>query len=263
YTLVAAILIAYATTGFFLLNAATYFSHCASAMFVLGTVVCMLRRQRSAAPLWPLLAGGCVGLAMLCRVDSGLLAVIASIAAWLEQGRDRRTFLFGLLGAAPPLAVLFGYNAVVSGNPLLLPTMWAGNLHVGFGGVSGVEREAHLRILVQTFWRLGELADTASLLLPCLYVIAITWRIRTGQLRFYDIVPMANFILFLVFPDLGGFQMGPRYWFDGFVVMHITVASAFAQRPAMQQRFAVACALLLVPVSLARLPEQVQFQAHI
>jgi hypothetical protein len=76
-------------------------------------------------------------------------------------------------------------------------------------------------------------------------------------------VPIANFVLFLIFPDLGGFQMGPRYWFDGFVVMHITVASVFSELPIPWRRFAVACCLLLVPVSLARLPGQVQFQAHV
>jgi hypothetical protein len=82
-------------------------------------------------------------------------------------------------------------------------------------------------------------------------------------MRFYDVVPIANFVLFLVYPDQGGFQMGPRYWFDGFVVMHITVGNAFSQQPIAWQRFAVACCLLLVPVSLARLPGQVWFEAKV
>jgi hypothetical protein len=31
--------------------------------------------------------------------------------------------------------------------------------------------------------------------------------------------------LFLIFPDVGGFQMGPRYWFDGFIAMHLAASS--------------------------------------
>ena len=51
--------------------------------------------------------------------------------------------------------------------------------------------------------------------------------------------------VFLIYPDLGGFQMGPRYWFDGFVVMHIIIGSEFSQLSRTWQRFTVACCLLL------------------
>src|SRR4051812_26989751 len=57
--------------------------------------------------------------------------------------------------------------------------------------------------------------------------------------------------------------MGARYWFDGFVVMHITIGSVFSGLPIARQRFATICCLLLVPVSLARLPGQVTFQARV
>jgi len=262
--LVVALLLTYAATDFFLLNAATYFSHCASALMVMGGIVCMLRAGRSEAWWWPAGAGACVGLALLCRVDSGLLVAIAALAAWIEQGWRRRTLLLGIAGAAPPVLAFLLYNTIVTGNPMILPTVWAGNLDIGEHGLAGTERPPErLRMLVQTLWRLGELADTASLLLPALYVCALWWRFRARQLRFYDVVPIANVLLFLLFPDVGGFQMGPRYWFDGFVVMHITVGSAFAVQPVARQRFALACALLLIPVSLARLQAQVAFEAHV
>jgi hypothetical protein len=57
--------------------------------------------------------------------------------------------------------------------------------------------------------------------------------------------------------------MGPRYWFDGFVVMHLTLGRVFSQQTPELQRFVVACCLLLVPVSLARLPGQVLFEAKV
>jgi hypothetical protein len=262
--MVLAIFTAYASTGFFLLNASTYFSHCASALTVVGSIVCILRAQRVPSPWWPVAAGACFGAALLCRVDSAALVGIATLAAWIEQGCKRRTLLLGLTGAAPLLALFCIYNARVTGNPLLVPTAWAGHISLGGHGLQGTDApEGRLRMLVQTAWRTGELADTASLVLPVLYFAALALRWRSRTFRFYDIVPLANFVVFLIFPDLGGFQMGPRYWFDGFVVMHITVASVFSRRTVEWQRFVVTCCLLLVPISLARLPGQLLFEARV
>jgi hypothetical protein len=250
-----AILLAYASTGFFLLNAATYFSHCASALIVVGTIVCILQAERNPAWYWPVSAGACLGAAALCRVDSAALVGVALLAGWIEQGYRRHTLLLGLAGAAPPLILFCIYNWMVTGNPILVPTAWSGLLTP--------ERPiGELRIFVQTFWRLGELADTASLVIPLLYFVALALRLRDRRLRFYDVVPLANLAVFLLYPDNGGFQMGPRYWFDGFATMHITIASEFSRRPLEWQRFVIACCLLLIPVSLARLPAQVQFQAR-
>jgi hypothetical protein len=262
--LAVALLLAYASSGFFLLNSATYFSHCASALTVVGSIICMLSAERDPSWRWPAATGALLGFALLCRIDSALLVAVAAFIAWIEQGCRRRTLLFGVAGAMPLLLVFAAYNWLITGNPLMVPTAWAGNVGIGIHGLQGVENQPeHFRMLVQTFWRLGELADTASLVLPALYLAALIMRARDRKLRFYDAVPIANFALFLIFPDLGGFQMGPRYWFDGFVVMHITVGSAFSQTPIPWRRFAVVCCLLLIPISLARLPGQIAFEARV
>lgn len=262
--LATALLLAYASSDFFLLNSATYFSHCASALTVAGSVLCMLYAERNDTWRWPAAAGACFGLALLCRIDSAALVAVTALVAWIEQGCRRRTLLLGVAGALPPLVLFAAYNTIITGDPLMVPTAWAGNVGIGFHGLTGVEQEPEqFRMLVQTAWRLGELADTASLLVPALYVAALAIRLRHGRLRFYDIVPIANFLVFLVFPDLGGFQMGPRYWFDGFVVLHITIGSVFSEQPIGWQRFVVASCLLLIPVSLARLPAQVAFEARV
>jgi hypothetical protein len=262
--MVVPILAAYASTGFFLLNASTYFSHCVSAVTVVGSIVCILRAERNPLPWWPIAAGACFGAALLCRLDSAALAGTAILAGWIEQGCKRRTFLLGFVGAAPLLALFCIYNTLVTGSPLLIPTAWAGNISLGTHGLIGTDApEGRFRMLVQTAWRTGELADTASLILPGLYFVSLYLRLRSLSFRFFDFVPLANFAVFLIYPDLGGFQMGPRYWFDGFIVMHITVASVFSRQTVEWQRFIVACCLLLVPVSLARLPGQVLFEARV
>ena len=258
------LLLAYASSDFFPLNSATYFSHCASALGVVGSIVCMLRAERDTSWRWPVLAGVCFGFALLCRIDSAALVGATVFAGLIEQRCPHRTLILGVIGAAPLTIVFAAYNWLVTGNPLLPPTVWAGEISFGADGLGGVEAApAHFRMLVQTVWRLGELADTASLVLPGLYLVALVMRVRAGRMRFYDVVPVANFAVFLIYPDLGGFQMGPRYWFDGFVVMHITIGSEFSQVSPAWQRFTVACCLLLVPVSLARLPAQVAFEAYV
>jgi hypothetical protein len=262
--LTVALLLAYASSDFFLLNSATYFSHCASALAVVGSIVCMLRAQRDTSWRWPFAAGACFGFALLCRIDSAALAGVTVFAGWIEQRCRRRTLILGILGAAPLAIVFAAYNWLVTGSPLLPPTAWAGEIRFGINGLQGVEATPqHFRMLIQTLWRFGELADTASLVVPTLYLVALGTRLRANRLRFYDLVPVANFAVFLIFPDIGGFQMGPRYWFDGFIAMHITLGSEFSQQSPAWRRFAVACCILLTPVSLARLPAQVAFEAHV
>ncbi len=259
-----ALLLAYASSGFFLLNSATYFSHCASALTVVGAIVCMLYAERDGSWRWPVAAGACFGFALLCRIDSAALAGTATLTSWIGQGCRRRTLLLGIAGAAPLIILFATYNWLVTGNPLELPTAWAGEIGFGANGLQGIEGEpTFFRVLKFTWWRLSLLADTASLVVPALYIVALLLRIRERRWRFYDVVPVVNFIVFVIYPDSGGFQMGPRYWFDGFVVMHITLANEFSQQSPALRRFAIACCLLLVPVSLARLPAHVAFEARV
>lgn len=257
-----AMLASYAASGFFLLNASTYFSHCASAAMVAGSVVCMLMAERHSGSFWPVAAGGCVGMALLCRLDSGLLAGLGAMLGWMQQGGKPRTAVLGLAGGVPFLAALALYDWQITGHPFVLPTEWAGTLTIGAGGLGGVEAGAgRLRPVIQTLWRGGQLADTASLLLPAFYAAALFQRLRNRRTRFYDALPLANIGMFLVFPDLGGWQMGPRYWFDGVAIMPLTVASVFAEREL--GRFCAVCFLLMAPISLARLPAQTAFFARV
>ena len=258
-----ALLFAYACSGFFLLNAATYYSHCFSAAAVMGTIYCLLRAERGSLSWWSG-AGLCAGIAGMCRIDSGLLAAVAAAGAWAAQGFRPRALLAGLAGLAPPLAALFAYDAAITGDPFMIPTLWAGNLRLDAGGIGGIETGVpHPRIPIQTLWRLGELADTGSLLIPALYVFALIQRVKQRQIRFYDLVPPVNLVLFMIFPDMGGFQMGPRYWFDGFAAMHLTVGSVLSQGTPTRQRFAVAACLMLGTLELARLPGQVAFFSRV
>ena len=199
--LTVALLLAYGSSDFFLLNSATYFSHCASALTVTGTILCMLNAQRSGRWGWPVAGGVCVGLALLCRIDSTALAGLAALAAWIEQGCSP-THAAAWVRRCRPIGCRCGHLQLAGDRePLVPPTAWAGQIQFGAGGLQGVEaRPQQFRMLVQTFWRLGELADTASLVKPALYLVALALRARGRDFRFYDLVPIANFVIFLIYP---------------------------------------------------------------
>ncbi len=109
---------------------------------------------------------------------------------------------------------------------------------------------------------MSDLADTTTLVVPALYFWALLRGGRRRTLAFYDVIPLAALALFLVFPDYGGWQMGPRYWFDGFVVMHLTVAREIAGSFEPQRTRLAALLALLIPAQLAMLPAQVGFHAR-
>ena len=269
----AGIVLACAASPFVVLNAATYFSHCASALFSIGAVLAQLAaerrrddRQDGRRQDWRCLAlaGGCLGALLLCRIDSLLVAGSGVFCAWAARpGRGRALFAYAA-GAAPFVLAFALYNLAVTGNPLTPPTVWGGNLSIGAGGLTGVEPGVgHWRALVQTAWRVSDLADTTTLVIPALYAWALTRAARRHTLAFYDVIPLAALALFLVFPDYGGWQMGPRYWFDGFVVMHLTAAREIASSLGPWRTRLGAVLALLVPAQLAMLAPQVGFHARV
>ncbi len=256
--------LACAASPFVLLNAATYFSHCASALFATGAVLAQIEADRRRDRRWLGLAGACLGALLLCRIDSLLVAGSGLFCAWAARPARVRALAAYAAGAAPFVLAFALYNLAVTGNPLMPPTVWGGNLTIGAGGLAGVEPDAgHWRALAQTAWRVSDLADTTTLVIPALYVWALLRGVRRRTLAFYDAIPPAAVALFLVFPDYGGWQMGPRYWFDGFVVMHLTVARDIALSLEPGRTRLVALLVLLVPAQLAMLPAQVGLHARL
>ncbi len=261
--------IACAASPFVLLNAATLFSHCASALFALGAILGQLDRARWRGSRWrgwwgDVLSGACLGLLLLCRIDSFLVAGVAIACAWVARPERARS-LAGLVAGIAPFALGFAlYNLAVTGSPITPPTVWGGNLSLGADGLRGVESHGGgWRAFEQTAWRLADLADTTTLVVPALYLWSLARATRRQSLAFYDLVPPTVFALFLVFPDYGGWQMGPRYWFDGFVVMHITVAREIAAAADPARLRGAALLACLLPAEFGLLVGQVDFHARI
>lgn len=265
----AAIVLAAAASPFVLLNGAAYFSHGLSAALMLGAVLAALAATRPGTaggrgPLLRMCAGACLGALALCRMDSALVAGAPLLLACVARPDRLRAVTSLALGAAPFLLVWAAYNQAVTGDALVPPTVWGGALSIGPGGLRGVESGASgaHRALVQTVWRLADLADTTTVVVPALYLWASLRGLARRSTAFYDLIPPTAFALFLVFPDYGGWQMGPRYWFDGYVAMHLTVAreaGAVAERHGARLGATLA---MLAAVELATLPAQTWYYAR-
>ncbi len=138
--IVAAIVLACAASPFVLLNAATYFSHCASALFAIGAVLAQIAADRRQDRRCIALAGACLGALLLCRIDSLLVVGSGLFCAWAARPKRLWALAAFAAGAAPFVLAFALYNLAVTGNPLTPPTVWGGIFPSASAGSPGSSR---------------------------------------------------------------------------------------------------------------------------
>jgi hypothetical protein len=254
---------------FFLLNGASYFSNLPAALFGVLFVLCGLRFLETASVLTALSAGAALGILADIRPFSAvLIAIPCAVKLLREAGTTHyRRLPYVLLGILPFLALFLLYDYAITGNPLLQPISWSfPELHIGLHPVS--EGGVHFNLVhtsLKAVIQLMELAQWTSPVLCVLYAAAIIWKVTKLKLAFYDFIfPM--FVLgFLLFWDAGGDRYGPRYYFEAYPFMVLTVISAASlwlssqTRNGFQQAVAVgafASALIIAAVGYPALAYQ-------
>jgi hypothetical protein len=254
---------------FFLLNGASYFSNLPAALFGVLFVLCGLRFLETASVLMALSAGAALGILGDIRPFSAvLIALPCAVKLLREAGAAHyRRLPYVLLGILPFLALFLLYDYAITGNPLLQPMSWSfPELHIGLHPVS--EGGVHFNLVhtsLKAVIQLMELAQWTSPVLCVLYAAAIIWKVTKLKLAFYDFIfPM--FVLgFLLFWDAGGDRYGPRYYFEAYPFMVLTVISAASlwlssrTRNGFQQAVAVgafASALIIAAVGYPALAYQ-------
>ena len=88
--------------------------------------------------------------------------------------------------------------------------------------------------LIRAGVRMIDLAQWTSPLLLVGYVAALVWKAARGRLSFLDFIFPATVAGFLLVPFDGGNQYGPRYYFEGYPFLVLTVVSALT--PLLQNR---------------------------
>jgi hypothetical protein len=222
---------------FFLYNAASYFNHVPAALF--GVLFCYfgleyLDTPRASAAVG---AGAALGALGLIRPFDVPIFALPFAIEFLLKARTRHYFFAPMLflGGAPFLAGLLWYNWRVTGNPLLMVNSWGYPLlHLGLHavdewGVPSPLRSRSAMIIV----RAVELAEWSSTILVVAYVPALLWKWQRGRLRFHDFVFPIIVIAYFFYPGAVN-RYGPRYYFEAYPLLALTVATcaaAFLQRP--------------------------------
>ncbi len=214
----------YLFTTFYLLNAASFFSHMLPALLILLVCLTCLWYQRDGRLLPLLLCGALLGLIGMTRYFS-LILLFPALAYWLfVENRSRRIRIAALIALAglPFLAWLMVYQYWVTGNPLhnTYSLITADDVYLSF-------KPADILYGAQlTLYRFAELSLWASPLLVPAYLICLVSKIRKRSLAFYDLVFPCFVAGYVFFADLGGNRYGPRYYFDAFPLMLVTLVSA-------------------------------------
>jgi len=244
---------AYAASPFFLFNAGSMHSHLPAAVTALLAMnLAEAALERKSAPL-AAATGAAIGYLAMVRYTTAPLVAAPLLAVLLTRGGAQRPKLLAAAAAGilPMMAALLAYHWAITGDPLK-PVYYFANRtldHLYFDA-DGMRRAA-----IISFWRLVELAEwTAPSLVP-LYLLAVAAKARAGTLAWADSVFPLFALMFLFYPFDGANRYGPRYWFDAFPFLALTVASA---GPAFRQlggeALARRLAALAVVAALTALP---------
>jgi hypothetical protein len=215
---------------FFLLNGASYFSHMPATLFGVLAVLCGVRFRNTGSIPSALGAGAALGFLGIIRPFSAVLIAIPCAIELLRRAGSlhytRLVWLF--LGSFPFVTGFLFYNNAITGSPLLDPMSWGSpKFHLGLQPVN--EQGNHLTLFYTAgfaIFRLMELAQWTSPLFCLLYAAAALWKLGSRRLAFYDFVFPLFVLGYLLYPSLGGNRYGPRYYFEAYPFMVLTVISA-------------------------------------
>ncbi|WP_338739284.1 glycosyltransferase family 39 protein [Haloplanus salilacus] len=123
--------VALAATPLFLFSSAVFLPYAPTTLCNLAFAVAYVRTMRRDSPRWGVVAGAAIGLAFFARPYTAVCFAAPFIAhslgsLWWTRGTDRfRPTLARLLAVAglglAGVAATLGYNALVTGDPLLFP----------------------------------------------------------------------------------------------------------------------------------------------
>ncbi|HTT79076.1 MAG TPA: hypothetical protein VMF86_05295 [Stellaceae bacterium] len=226
-----------AASPFFLFNAASYFTQVPAA--AAGLLFCwsagvFLERPRLRTAL---LCGAALGfLGVIRTADAAIFALpFAAEFLWRAGFRHYRLAPAITLAGLPFLAALMGYywltiGAVVPHLPVIAQSVKFGAAAVGDRGQAAVV----LPRLLLAASRLVALAEWSSPLLvlaAAAAFVALAWRRR---LSFVDLVFPMFVVAYLFVPFDGGNQYGPRYYFEGFPCLVLTLVDGLV--PLLQDK---------------------------
>ncbi|MBR1282551.1 glycosyltransferase family 39 protein [Bradyrhizobium sp. AUGA SZCCT0177] len=240
----------FALTPFYVMNAASYFPHILASLLILSFCLCLLPDGEIPRGHRLVAAGAIVGLLGATRYFD-VLPLIPATLLWLtRQRRNAWPRLIGLLAAGliPVLLLLMLYHYLITGSPFrtayyVINTPEVSNIFVSldplriFNGVA------------ITAGRLVELALWTSPVLLIVYCCCLVLKFKDRKLAYYDLIFPGFVLAYVIYADFGGNRYGPRFYFDAFPLMMVTIVSALPSVTARLERSTDRAMLPLAPIA--------------
>ena len=250
-----------ASTGFYLFNAASFFSHISCLLMTLLFIFNVYLFQEKKLFLYAILAGFFLGCVVVIRYYTAFL-IFAPFLVYLTAVHRWKVvplFAWMAIGSIPCMAYLLWYNYSITGNALTPVTMWAYPAEqLGFvKGHSFLRGVEHLvrRAMLFMYW--------ASPALLILYFVFLWRKIKSPAERLTrpeDYAFIALAVGYFFYYQIGGNQYGPRFLFEGLPFLTVFVVSKVLDK---QEKWAVSLLIAGVLFSLIKLPFIAQREALI
>ena len=208
-----------AMSGFFIFNAASFFSHTFCGALLVAAACCALWAKR-AHTIAPLLVGFLIGWAVVTRYFTGVICGLAVIALLLRHAGTKPLpgLLLVALGGSPWVAFLLAYNRALSGNIWRITTT---DLTFSLWFARGFALRG-LDILA------GQLLQFLLWTPPAL-LAAYLWYLRRaapGTRRgAIDWLFAATAVVLIFYVNRGGNQYGPRFYYEAFLFLVVFVTA--------------------------------------
>lgn len=213
-----------AVCPFFVLNAASYFSHAWCGCLLLAATLAAAWATRR-HDRWAAAAGFLIGWAVLTRYLTGAVVGVAIVIWMLRRAGGRRfpLMLLTALGGLPWIGLLAWYNAALTGSPWALTTMPA---TVSLWFADGVLTRGP-DILATQIARLVAWTPPALMAVYAVYLHRASHPRRHPELEWLLVVTA---VVLVAYVNRGGNQYGPRFYYEAalFAIL-FTTANLFAE----------------------------------
>jgi hypothetical protein len=216
---------------FVVFNGASLFAHTCTGVLIMGIILLQTRDEIAPALINKLGIGALFGLLMMTRYE--VFVLTASCYVLDRLWYRRKAFLFDAvpmgIGGLPMLLSFFAYNYAFTGRLMKTPYGWVSSgAKIGLWGKHVIFWNAFGDAVLRTLHWTGELFLFTSPLIVVLIAFGVAAKFRSRSLRFYDIMFPVAYIFFFLYPNTGGHEFGPRYWFFAWPGALLTIATGLA-----------------------------------
>jgi len=227
----AATLILLMCAPFVVFNGASLFAHTCTAVLIMGIILLQTHDEMDASRLKKLGIGALFGVLMMTRYEVFVLTAscYSLDRVWYRRAAFCRDAVPMGIGGLPMLASFFAYNVAITGRLFKTPYSWVSSgAKIGLWGKHVIFWSAFGDAVLRTLHWSGELLTFTSPLIVVLVAFAVAAKFRARTLRFYELMFPLEFVFFFLYPNTGGHEFGPRYWFFAWPGAMLSIATGLA-----------------------------------